>query len=956
MKIGILASAVGLAVSAVAIAEALPASQDFSFGIRSVEAPRMQLYKQTGFPVAAFNQGRIKANKTGLQRLQTEQVEAEATFRGGAPNPIVAELDYNASWVPVNVSLAPSFVGPPSFQSGDLPPNFGFQIDGSTSVAAVRVIDPVVNAATTPAPPVGPNGVSNNTKMIRHLTPDPAPGTTWGLLFLGSFTDLIRDITAPIGTREFFPLAPTASNDARAQVDVYNTGTADLATFETSASFTGFIGARILWGFNCSETTPGDGSCDDFGGPGPLTEYFSLGPDPTSFETGIFVASAACQSATGVPTLGCTPPPGISVGDPVPVVVGMWHQMAGVVTSDGFVVIKLNRLDGTGEFDIYRNTALTSTFIDGWSANMGRFVANEANFFDNAHFAGEPFLLPIPPDFTCPYFDDYEWLNPGPVLGQTQRLFIALSAGLTAVVDGAHGQVLQQRNVVASNFVYRDEFAENTPRAIATAGNPWQICVEARTTGATQRGFALRDTDRGDLPGGIIARLYIGYENPNDPMNPFFDNGVYVQINPAYDPIDEQPTPVGVDPVDNVATINTDIVDTGFNWTVNTYREICFTIDIDNNMTISIAGATIGGGLSPFTAFGNSMNSIRFESENSANGVGATLRVDNLDFACGALPQVTLPALTVPYLDDAQWGVAGIAPERHIDDPVNFPFFSTRYTNAPGVVMAVENLIGNGSSTVFAMSNVFRDTTQPLTADINDENFAFFQQMFTDVAPVEVDASTRWVLEMDWAMSDFLTSRGFSPAQGTPSSNLFNVIGFFWYHAPDDSFYVFASPENATPEDALITIPTNVTLSSLGVLPNQVFTVGAQYNLDTDMIDWTVNGNVIASSHPVVGQQDGVPVVATDLSAVFFWGGDDDTASADPLSTLFVDNISVTTGGIVCPGDTDGNNVINFLDLNAVLSTFGQSGMGLPGDVDGNGVVNFLDLNTVLSNFGVTCN
>ncbi len=56
-----------------------------------------------------------------------------------------------------------------------------------------------------------------------------------------------------------------------------------------------------------------------------------------------------------------------------------------------------------------------------------------------------------------------------------------------------------------------------------------------------------------------------------------------------------------------------------------------------------------------------------------------------------------------------------------------------------------------------------------------------------------------------------------------------------------------------------------------------------------------------------------------------------------------------------CPGDTNGDNIVNFADLNNVLSGYGQSGSGLTGDVNGDGVVNFLDLNVVLSFFGQTC-
>jgi hypothetical protein len=58
---------------------------------------------------------------------------------------------------------------------------------------------------------------------------------------------------------------------------------------------------------------------------------------------------------------------------------------------------------------------------------------------------------------------------------------------------------------------------------------------------------------------------------------------------------------------------------------------------------------------------------------------------------------------------------------------------------------------------------------------------------------------------------------------------------------------------------------------------------------------------------------------------------------------------------LFCPGDANGDSVVNFADLNAVLSQFGQSGQGLAGDVTGDGVVNFSDLNTVLSAFGRIC-
>lgn len=56
-----------------------------------------------------------------------------------------------------------------------------------------------------------------------------------------------------------------------------------------------------------------------------------------------------------------------------------------------------------------------------------------------------------------------------------------------------------------------------------------------------------------------------------------------------------------------------------------------------------------------------------------------------------------------------------------------------------------------------------------------------------------------------------------------------------------------------------------------------------------------------------------------------------------------------------CPGDANGDNQVNFTDLNLVLANFGQAGPFVSGDLNRDGVVNFLDLNVVLSYFGTVC-
>ncbi len=58
---------------------------------------------------------------------------------------------------------------------------------------------------------------------------------------------------------------------------------------------------------------------------------------------------------------------------------------------------------------------------------------------------------------------------------------------------------------------------------------------------------------------------------------------------------------------------------------------------------------------------------------------------------------------------------------------------------------------------------------------------------------------------------------------------------------------------------------------------------------------------------------------------------------------------------IACTGDANADNVVDFADLNVVLSGFGQIGVGMPGDLDGDGAITFADLNIVLSGFGADC-
>lgn len=81
-----------------------------------------------------------------------------------------------------------------------------------------------------------------------------------------------------------------------------------------------------------------------------------------------------------------------------------------------------------------------------------------------------------------------------------------------------------------------------------------------------------------------------------------------------------------------------------------------------------------------------------------------------------------------------------------------------------------------------------------------------------------------------------------------------------------------------------------------------------------------------------------------------FLDRDEILAGSDPVNPASVP-------GVPCPGDVNRDRIVDFTDLNAVLSAFGSSGTPgiIQGDLTGDGLVDFADLNTVLSNFGRSC-
>jgi hypothetical protein len=83
-------------------------------------------------------------------------------------------------------------------------------------------------------------------------------------------------------------------------------------------------------------------------------------------------------------------------------------------------------------------------------------------------------------------------------------------------------------------------------------------------------------------------------------------------------------------------------------------------------------------------------------------------------------------------------------------------------------------------------------------------------------------------------------------------------------------------------------------------------------------------------------------------------GANPATQNIGPLPDVAAAILNITPTA-PCLGDANGDGIVNFTDLSAVLTEFGRTGEGLSCDFDNDGDVDFDDLNGVLSNFGNTC-
>ncbi|MEQ8844162.1 MAG: PQQ-binding-like beta-propeller repeat protein [Phycisphaerales bacterium] len=103
------------------------------------------------------------------------------------------------------------------------------------------------------------------------------------------------------------------------------------------------------------------------------------------------------------------------------------------------------------------------------------------------------------------------------------------------------------------------------------------------------------------------------------------------------------------------------------------------------------------------------------------------------------------------------------------------------------------------------------------------------------------------------------------------------------------------------------------------------------WSIDTPPVD---GANLIPSGPIAFSGEGDVGYVQVDRSGV-----------SDANHYCFIDAVNIALPVI---GDSDGDGVVNFDDLNEVLTGWGTAG---PGDVNGDGTVNFDDLNLILTNW-----
>lgn len=146
--------------------------------------------------------------------------------------------------------------------------------------------------------------------------------------------------------------------------------------------------------------------------------------------------------------------------------------------------------------------------------------------------------------------------------------------------------------------------------------------------------------------------------------------------------------------------------------------------------------------------------------------------------------------------------------------------------------------------------------------------------------------------------------------------------------------------------------------SSIGTL-NQVQKThtGPYVSVAGNLIRYAVDTTGGNSGSPVVDVTTGLAIGIHTHAGCSSGGGSNQGTNIGraELRTALNNPLGVCSFGLI--GDTNNDRVVNFLDLNTVISQYGQTGPvgSIPGDVNRDGVVNFADINVVINGWLSTC-
>ncbi|TVQ58859.1 MAG: hypothetical protein EA379_12555, partial [Phycisphaerales bacterium] len=239
--------------------------------------------------------------------------------------------------------------------------------------------------------------------------------------------------------------------------------------------------------------------------------------------------------------------------------------------------------------------------------------------------------------------------------------------------------------------------------------------------------------------------------------------------------------------------------------------------------------------------------------------------------------------------------------------------------------------------------------------EIGDRDLVYFWNMDTDPG---------WAMEGLWEFGvpqGLGTSGRFDPVSGFTGDNVYGynlTVGNGHY------------PNSMTTTEWLTTTAIDCSELSgtmvkfrrwLGVEASQFDK--ARFQASNDGVNWVDVWVHDTPSQPTINEQSwslqtyNISGVADGEATVYLRWGMGPTDSTVTYHGWNIDDVGIRAFAPLppCPGDANGDGVVDFADLSLVLGSFGATGDSLPGDVNGDGVIDFADLSLVLGAFGTDC-